>query len=68
MNIASFSATVGKRWTTVVAGVLLGLLVAVGILLTSDTVYRSTSQLFLGTPGWGGSDDPGQFGFESLPG
>ncbi|MBY6686524.1 hypothetical protein HQ305_13255 [Rhodococcus sp. BP-149] len=54
MNIASFSATVGKRWTTVVAGVLLGLLVAVGILLTSDTVYRSTSQLFLGTPGWGG--------------
>ncbi|MGB3770848.1 MAG: hypothetical protein WBA00_06875 [Rhodococcus sp. (in: high G+C Gram-positive bacteria)] len=54
MNIAEFASTVGRRWTTVVTGVLLGALVSAGLLLTSDTVYRSTSELFLSTPGWGG--------------
>ncbi|KIQ11795.1 polysaccharide biosynthesis tyrosine autokinase [Rhodococcus sp. MEB064] len=54
MDTGEFVRTAAKRWTTVVGGVLLGLLVASAVLLTSDTLYRSTSQLFLSTPGWGG--------------
>lgn len=54
MELSALFTAVRKNWTFAASGVLVGLLASFAVLMTSEVVYRSTSEVFLTTPGWGG--------------
>lgn len=65
VNLRDYFATVRRSWRIVVAFVLVGLLVGLGLSLLTPTKYESSSQVFLAAPRW---KIPGSIeGVESSP-